>query len=171
MIIIRPEIINDIEQIRQVNLAAFGLPAEANIVNKIRVRCSDIVSLVAEDAGVVVGHILFSPVLIKSQDIAVNGMGLAPMAVLPNRQRQGIGSMLVRAGLKILRDRACPFVTVLGHSKFYPKFGFELASKYDVTSQWPGVPDEAFMILLFDHTLFSNIKGVAWYMEEFNEAI
>ena len=91
------------------------------------------------------------------------------MAVLPDRQRQGIGSQLVRRGLDILRERGCPFVVVVGHPDFYPRFGFEPASLHGLTSQWEGVPDAAFMILVLDVQAMVGVSGVAKYREEFIE--
>lgn len=96
-------------------------------------------------------------------------MGLAPTAVLPRRQRQGIGSQLVRRGLDILRERGCPFVVVVGHPEYYPRFGFEPASRHGLASQWEGVPDAAFMVLLLDVHAMAGVSGVAKYREEFNE--
>ena len=98
-------------------------------------------------------------------------MGLAPMAVLPERQRDGIGSALVEQGLRLLEDRACPFVIVIGHPDYYPRFGFELASKYDITCQWEGVPDEAFMILILDEAAMEGVAGLVRYRDEFNESV
>lgn len=171
MIAIRPESVHDIPQIHDLNVAAFGQPEEAAIVDKLRERCPDILSLVAEDDGSIVGHILFSPVTLESGGMTFGGMGLAPMAVVPGRQREGLGSMLVREGLKLLRERQCPFVIVLGHPDYYPRFGFERASKYGLTCQWPGVPDEAFMVLeLAQHTLCDK-RGVARYRDEFDDAM
>ena len=93
------------------------------------------------------------------------------MAVLPQRQRQGIGSALVGRGLEILRDRCCPFVIVLGHPEYYRRFGFEPASKYGLKCQWEGVPDEAFMVLIFDKEAVAGVSGVARYRDEFDEAM
>lgn len=93
------------------------------------------------------------------------------MAVIPDRQRQGIGSMLIRKGLQILHDRGCPFVIVLGHPEYYRRFGFEPASKYNLKSQWDEVPGEAFMIVVFDHDSLQNISGVVRYRDEFNEVM
>jgi putative acetyltransferase len=98
-------------------------------------------------------------------------MGLAPVAVLPDRQRQGIGLKLVKRGLEILRERGCPIVIVLGHLECYPRFDFELASEHGLRSQWDGVPDDAFMILIMDHASFKSVSGVAKYREEFDEAM
>ena len=86
-------------------------------------------------------------------------MGLAPMAVLPGRQRQGIGSRLVEAGLRILRKQGCPFVIVLGHPGFYPRFGFLPACRYGLTCQWEGVPDEAFILKRAVETCTDGITG------------
>ena len=166
---IRPERPEDASQVRQVNERAFGQPVEAGLVDKLRQACPDSLSLVAEEDDVVVGHILFTPVRIESAERRVVGMGLAPMAVLPDRQRQGIGSKLVRQGLDILRERGCPFVVVVGHPDYYPRFGFEPASVHGLRSQWEGVPDEAFMVLAFEADAMTGVSGVARYREEFNE--
>src|SRR2546427_3847405 len=88
---IRPERSEDASRVRHVNELAFGQPMEADLVERLRQTCTDSLSLVAEDDAVV-GHILFTPVVIESAERRVLGMGLAPMAVLPGRQRQGSGS-------------------------------------------------------------------------------
>jgi putative acetyltransferase len=165
---IRPEKSEDIADVRRVNELAFGRPAEANLVDQLREGCADAVSLVAED-GAVVGHTLFTPVVIENAGGRVVGMGLAPMAVIPDRQRHGIGSLLARRGLDILRDRGCPFVVVVGHPEYYPRFGFESASAHGLTSQWEGIPDRAFMVLVLDAHAMAGITGVASYRDEFNE--
>ena len=134
MITIRPEGPENAARIRRINELAFGQPAEADLVEKLRQACSSSLSLVAEDDAVV-GHILFTPVVVESAERSVLGMGLAPMAVLPDRQRQGIGSQLVRRGLDILRERSCPFVVVVGHPEYYPRFGFEPASAHGLACQ------------------------------------
>src|SRR5204862_6872701 len=92
-----------------------------------------------------------------------------PMAVLPDRQRRGIGSRLVRRGLDILRERGCTFVVVVGHPEYYPRFGFEPASVHGLASQWEGVPDAAFMVLVLVARAMAGVSGVAKYREEFNE--
>lgn len=171
MITIRKERAEDIPHIRDINLQAFGQPAEARAVDKLRRNCSPFLSLVAEDNGRLIGHILFTPAVIDNDARCVAGMGLAPMAVLPQRQRQGIGSELVTAGLKLLRQRACPFVIVLGHPQFYPRFGFTPASRRGIRSQWEDVPDEAFMVLVLDQAAMRGVAGVARYRDEFNEAM
>jgi putative acetyltransferase len=170
-ITIRDETPSDIAAVRTVNERAFGTPEEACIVDAIRSNCDDIISLVAEADGAVVGHILFSPADIRGASCAMHGFGLAPMAVMPERQNQGIGSLLVRAGLERLRAQGCPFVIVLGHPDYYPRFGFTPASAAGIACQWPGVPDEAFMLLSLDEEATRGISGTAYYRDEFDAAM
>ena len=168
---IRLEEPEDIPFVHAINEQAFEQPAEADIVDKLRLSCPEAISLVAVDEGRVVGHIFFSPATVDKGERTVEGLGLAPMAVLPERQRQGIGSALVEHGLKILRERSCPFIIVVGHPEYYPRFGFEPASKYGLKCQWEGVPDEAFMVLVFDEQALKGISGVARYRDEFDDAM
>jgi putative acetyltransferase len=168
VITIRPERAADTSEVRRVHELAFGQPVEADLVDRLRDACADALSLVAEDQ-VVVGHILFTPVIVESAARRVVGMGLAPMAVLPDRQRQGIGSQLVTRGLDILRERGCPFVVVVGHPEYYPRFGFERASTHGLASQWDGMPDAAFMVLVLNARAMADVSGVATYRDEFNE--
>ena len=169
MISIRNEEQKDYASIRAVNELAFGQSVEANIVDKLRASCDDSLSLVATRDEEVVGHILFTPVTIESGNVTIEGMGLAPMSVLPDYQRQEVGSALVRAGLSTLRKQAYPFVVVLGHAEYYPRFGFEPASKVGIKCQWEGVPDEAFMILIFDEKVMKDVSGIAKYSDVFDE--
>jgi len=168
---IRKEIFQDIDAIRVINGQAFGQPQEANIVDKLRANCDGLLSLVALKDERIIGHILFSPVTIEGNHGILKGRGLAPMAVLPEFQRQGVGSELVKAGIEILRKSKCPFTIVLGHPDYYPRFGFERASLYGIKSQWEGVPDHAFMILWLDKTMINHVSGVVKYRDEFNEAM
>lgn len=170
MLTIREESPDDISAIRRVNELAFGQPAEADLVDRLRQACPDTLSLVAADGGIL-GHVLFTPVVAGGSGGAVIGMGLAPMAVLPDRQGRGVGSELVRRGLEILRQRGCPFVVVVGHPEYYPRFGFEPASKHRITSQWNGIPDAAFMALVLDPHAMAGVSGVAKYRNEFNDAV
>jgi len=93
------------------------------------------------------------------------------MAVLPERQRQGIGSLLVQAGIDAMRERGCQFVIVVGHAEYYPRFGFVPASKHGLSCQWEGVPDEAFMVLILDESAMVGVSGTAAYREEFDQAM
>lgn len=157
-----------------INERAFGRPDEAILVDKLRARLGrredDWLSLVAESDGQVVGHILFTPArLVLDGGGEVHGMGLAPLAVLPEYQGQGVGAALSEGGLEILRQRGCTFVIVLGHPDYYPRFGFRPASQFGIRSQWPGVPDAAFMALILDEAVLAKAEGIAWYQPEFDE--
>ena len=170
-ITIRPEQPGDAPQVRTVNLRAFGQPLEADLVDTLRRTCDDRLSLVATRGDAIIGHILFTPVTIDGQDSvagAVAGMGLAPMAVVPDQQRRGIGGRLVTRGLEILAGRACPFVVVVGHPDYYPRFGFERASAHRLHCQWDGVPDDAFMVRVLDAQTMARVSGLARYREEFD---
>jgi putative acetyltransferase len=171
MIIIREEREEDREAIRAVNEKAFGQPDEADIVDRLRKSCSGLLSLVALEGNEIVGHIQFSPAKIEGSAKTIEGMGLAPTAVLPERQRRGVGTHLVKRGIEMLRSRSCPFIIVLGHAEYYPRFGFARASMHGIRSQWECVPDDAFMILILDQSVMEGASGVARYRDEFDEAM
>jgi putative acetyltransferase len=167
---IRREREGDAPAIRAVNEKAFGQSVEADVIDTLRIRCPDSLSLVATVHERVVGHILFTPVTIRFQRVEIRGMGLAPMAVLPGYQLQGIGSRLVQRGIDALRERSCPFIIVLGHAGYYPRFGFVPASTHGLQCQWGGVPDDAFMVLVLDEAFMAGVSGIVRYRDEFNDA-
>lgn len=171
MLSIRRETPRDIPKVRAINEEAFGQPLEADVVDKLRAQCEEVLSLVAEDKDTVVGHILFSPAVIESPKGSVSGMGLAPVSVAQDHQRKGVGSALIRQGLAMLRAGGCPFVIVLGHPEYYPRFGFRPASSLGITCQWDGAPQEAFMIVIFNEDSMRGVSGVARYRDEFSEAM
>jgi len=171
MITIRKEQRGDEEQIRLVNTCAFGQPAEADVVDTLRKACPEGVSLVAVCEDKIVGHILFTPAVIEAKEKEIGGMGLAPMSVQPEFQRQGIGAKLVQAGLDEMRKAQQPFVIVLGHPEYYPRFGFARASRYGIVSQYDNVPDEAFMILVLDRVALKGALGIGKYRAEFDAAM
>jgi len=171
MIEIREETEEDYQAIRKVNDRAFGQPDEGRIVDKIRDACKEAMSLVAVLDHEIVGHVFFSPVAIHSSAHSVTGMGLGPMSVLPDFQNRGIGTMLVNEGLRRIRGTSCPFVVVLGHETYYPRFGFERASQFGLTPQWEGIPDAAFMAIILDEKAMKDVEGVVTYREEFSAAM
>ncbi len=127
MINIRQEIPSDMAAIHSVNKQAFnGREAEANLVDVIRNSEKFIpeLSLVAEEDGQILGHILFSHIHIETENGQLPSLALAPMAVLPEYQQQGIGSKLVRQGLAVCKSLRHSIVIVLGHPGYYPRFGF-----------------------------------------------
>jgi putative acetyltransferase len=144
MVTIRPERAEDSVTIHEVHRAAFPTDAEANLVDRLRESDHARLSLVAEENGRLVGHVLFSPVSINGATDA-EGLGLAPLAVPPSSQRQGIGSALIREGLAVCRREAIPFVVVLGNPAFYHRSGFQRASEFGLDNEY-GCDDE-FMVL------------------------
>ena len=127
---IRFEQPDDKKKIRNVHLEAFETDAEAKLVDALRSSGIDLISLVAEENKAVIGHILFSPVTIAGH---TGIMGLAPMAVLPNWQRKGVGTALINEGLRACEKAGYKAVVVLGHPDYYPRFGFVLSVKYKIT--------------------------------------
>ena len=169
--IVRPEKPEDIPAIRVVNEQAFGRVAEADLVDALRQNGKATVSLVVEDNGRVVGHILFSPVTIRPNEageVELTGVGLAPMAVVPERQSQRIGSMLVEHALRRCREEDHPFVVVLGHPNYYPRFGFVPAGRFGIKSEYD-VDDDVFMVMELREGALTGCAGVAKYQPEFNK--
>lgn len=124
MLMIREETPDDYSTIREINRKAFGGEAEGTLVDRLRADGLVVVSLVAIKDGEISGHILFSELVVEIGGEIVPAAALAPMAVLPGRQRIGVGSALVREGLELCRRHGKSLVAVLGHPEYYPRFGF-----------------------------------------------
>lgn len=166
---IRPESPADHPAVYEIIRHAFGQPAEADIVEVIRRKPDAHLALVAERDGRVMGHILFTPIMIDQGDgraARLRGMGLAPLAVLPEFQCQGIGSELVRRGLTACRDIGYEAVVVLGHPDFYPRFGFAPASTFGLKCEY-NVPDPVFMAIDLVPGALKGISGLVKYAPEF----
>ncbi len=176
MITIRQEQAEDIAAIYGVVEQAFGRADEAHLVNRLRAHGKARISLVATAGERLVGHILFSPVMIESATKSreargtksCEAIGLAPLAVLPEFQNQGIGSRLTEAGLEACQRQGYGAVVVLGHPNYYPRFGFVPAVQYHIKSEYD-VPDEVFMILELCKGALSDCSGLVKYQPEFNE--
>lgn len=162
---IRPEQPADQPAIRTVNCAAFPTDAEARLVDRLRANGHAPISLVAEIDGQIVGHILFSPVTVAG--LPAGGLGLAPLAVVPNHQRRGIGGQLVRAGLAACRDLGCSFVVLLGHPDYYPRFGVRRASELGLSNEYGA--DEAFQVIELHPGGVPAGGGLVQYGPEFAE--
>ena len=164
---IREEAPGDIESIFRVNDQAFETNAEARLVDLLRERGKAVISLIAEVGGEIVGHILFSTVSIDPPAKNWNALGLAPLAVIPSHQRQGIGGALIEAGLENCRKLGIELVVVLGHPTYYPKFGFTKASDYGLANEYQA--DEAFMVSELSPGVLEKYEGLVKYAHEFNE--
>ena len=162
---VRTEESDDADLVRSVNMRAFGRPDEAALVDALR-GTPGVVSLVAVAHDRLVGHILFTRVEVDGVRDSIAVAGLAPMAVLPEHQRRGIGSALVRAGLDSCREHGYRAVVVLGHPEFYPRFGFTPAAARGLTCEWP-VPPEAFMTIELEPGALAGARGVVRYRPEF----
>ena len=163
---IRAEVEQDRNAVYALNRAAFESDIEADLVDALRLRADPYISLVAEDGGEVIGQIMFSPATL-SADPEFRAMALGPMAVKPGRQRQGIGSALVRDGLAACKQLGYQAVFVLGHPQYYPRFGFLPASRYLISSVYE-VPDEAFMALELTPGALSDKAGKMHYQPAFD---
>jgi putative acetyltransferase len=164
---IRPECEADHARVHEIHSAAFGGSAEADLVDAMRGRVSPEVSLVAEIAGRVVGHVYFSPVHVGESRRPA--MGLAPVAVDPACQRGGVGSALCRSGLARCRELRQPVVFVLGHADYYPRFGFEPALPHGLFYKNEHFAP-AFFVVDLDGAGLSDFAGEVRYHPAFDSA-
>jgi putative acetyltransferase len=157
---VRAESPADEASVRAVHMAAFPSDTEAKLVDAIRANGNGRVSLVAEEDGEIVGHVLFSPVEVEG----TQGLGLAPVAVSPGRQGHGIGYALIKAGIAACREQGARFIVVLGEPGYYRRFGFRpthLGNEYGAGDQ--------FMALDLEPHATASLNGVVKYGHEFSE--
>lgn len=168
---IRAERRGDAGAVGLLHRAAFGGDSEAVLVDRLRETDAFVpeLSVVAEDDGTVVGHILLTRAHVVGTGVRESALALAPMAVLPERQREGIGSRLVEHALGAARARGHGLVIVLGHPAYYPRFGFVPASRYGIRCPFEA-PDEAFMALWLAPGRARVIGGVVEYAGVFGES-
>jgi putative acetyltransferase len=162
---IRPEAVADHDAIRRVHRLAFARDEEAQLVEALREGGHVRLSLVAERAGEVLGHVLFSDLPIRTAAGTVLALALAPLAVLPAWQRQGVGSALVRAGLDECRRQGHRIVVVLGHPGFYPRFGFTAGLAAGLASPFSG--RESFMAVELVAGALQGVMGRVRYAPPF----
>ena len=168
MVTIRRESPEDRAAVREVNERAFGRSGEASLVEELHARNKVLLSLVAIMDGRIIGHILFSPVTIEPGDDDFPAAGLAPMAVSPEFQKQGVGTLLIEAGLDECRKAGIEGLIVLGHPNYYPRFGFVPASRYGIKCEF-NVADEVFMAMELREGAFRNRQGTVKYQPEFDQ--
>jgi putative acetyltransferase len=178
---LRPERPEDAAAIREVHRLAFEGDAEAGIVDAIRASGAAVLSMVAVErpegtapdetagggAGQVVAHVLYTWVMVAAEDGGdISLLGLAPVAVLPSRQNQGIGTMLIEASLEHLRAEGHSGVVVVGHPHYYPRFGFLPGSRWGL--RWEvEVPEGVFMAAELSPGSLAGIHGVVHFRPEF----
>lgn len=165
---LRREHPDDHSQISQLLERAFEGPVEARLVDRLRSAGGLTHSFVATAEGQIVGHLAFSPISIGGQLQTPPALALAPVAVLPEYQRQGIGSMLIRQGLDDVRRDGHGVVIVLGHENYYPRFGFVPASNWGIQCPFP-VDDSHFMALELLPGALGACRGLVGYRPEFAE--
>ena len=165
--IIRQEKKEDFRIIYEINKQAFNQIDESELVNRIRAGKNFIpeLSLVAEQNGELIGHILFSKIKIIGEKV-YETLSLAPIAVLPKYQNQGVGGKLIKEGLKRAEKLGFNSVLVVGHKDYYPKFGFEKASKWNIECPFE-VPDGAFMAIELKAGSLKDKSGVVEFPKEF----
>jgi putative acetyltransferase len=167
-IMIRAEQAEDREAIHRVNGIAFGREHEADLVDRLR-GLPDTLSLVAVVAEAIVGHIFFSPVTLEDGNIEGRLiLGLGPVAVLPEYQRQGMGTQLIRQGLEQCRRRGSQAVVVLGNPQFYARFGFVPAGEKQLRCEYR-VPEGAFRVLELEAGALAGCRGLVRYRPEFGD--
>jgi len=169
---IRNEQKNDYNQIRKINDLAFGQENEGKMIESLR-KTSDYnasLSLVAEIKEKIVGHILFYPVKIKNEKEEYTVLSLAPIAVHPEYQSKGIGSKLVKTGLQIAKENNFDIVIVVGHPKYYPRFGFKPAGNWGIKHPFD-VPNDVFLALELKDNALKNCRGKVEYPKEYYEAM
>lgn len=158
---IRLEKEEDKAAVQTVNESAFDSEVEAGLVAVLREQARPVISLVADDGGTIVGHIMFSPVELHGHP-GLMLMGLAPMAVVPGHQRKGIGSALVRKGLEECKRLGFYAVVVLGHPDYYPRFGFLPSTQFGIKSEYD-VPEDVFMVRELQSGYLGGSNGTIKY--------
>lgn len=127
----------DLHAIRAVHLRAFPTPTEADLVDRLVADGDAVVSIVAEDDGIV-GHALLSRMNVVADGQALGALGLAPVGVVPDRQRAGIGSALIQAAVREAKSAGAQMLFLLGEPGFYGRFGFTAANAKPFESPYAG---------------------------------
>ncbi len=167
---IRRETPDDFVQVGRLLEMAFCQKNEAMLVEKLRRnrKYNPMLSLVADYRGYITGHILFFPVAIRSDSSETESLALAPLSVSPEFQKMGIGGRLIQDGTKIARLTGYGSAIVLGHSKYYSRFGFVPAITWNIKAPFE-VPEEALMAIEFEAGALKNAAGIVEYPDEFSE--
>lgn len=162
---IRLEVKQDFESIRTVNRLAFSQEDEGQLVDALRDGGVLALSMVADLDGQVVGHISVSELKIVTADQTTDALALAPMSILPEHQRQGIGSRLIQAALDRCRDDGHRIVVVLGHPSYYSRFGFSAELARPLDSPYAG---DSFLALELVPGALEGVTGRVTYARPFD---
>jgi putative acetyltransferase len=165
MELIRPVEAGDAAAIRHVLLVAFPTAAEADLVERLREGGKAVIELVALDGDTVVGHIVFSPVALDPLAGTV-GLGLGPLAVVPDHEKHGVGRRLIQNGLAACHQWGAGFVVVIGDPPYYTRFGFEPAAKHGLRDEY-GAGD-AFMVFKLESGALPPPDTLVKYSPEFS---
>ena len=168
-ITIRPETEEDYKDITRIHDLTFNPGKEGILVERLRKTACFIseLSLVAEYKSRIIGHILFYPIKINAETRKCDSLALAPMAVHPNYQKRGIGSKMIEKGLTMAKKLGFKSVIVIGHPKYYPRFGFAAASKWEIHAPF-NVPEDAFLAVELTRNGLKNCRGTVKYPREFD---
>lgn len=142
---------------------------EQFLVEKLRSSESFIpeLSLVAEIDNKIVGYILLTKIkIVDDNSNQVTSLALAPVAVLKKHQGKGIGGNLIRKAHQIAKELKFNSIILLGHKKYYPKFGYEMTKKYGIKLPFD-VPDENCMLIELEENALENVTGIVEYPAEF----
>jgi len=171
-IVITSETKKDQEQVSKVNDLAFNQINEGQLVDKLRNTNCFIreLSLVAKFKDEIIGYALFYPIKIRKNSKLSDSLSLGPVSVLPEYQNQGVGTKLIKTGLEIAAKLGFKSVIVIGHPEFYPRFGFQKASKWRIVSPYP-VSDDAFLAKELVANGLEGCDGTAQYPEEFDKCV
>jgi putative acetyltransferase len=168
---IRPETPADIDAIYAIEAAAFGGNPHADLVNQLRADEALLLSHVAELSDRIVGHAAYSLLTVTDGDRVHHFPGLGPIGVDPRHQGRGIGSALVRAGLKAMRELGYGLLFLVGSPRYYPRFGFQPAQPFGFTSDYvkPDGPHEHFMVAVLDEGSPGKVRGHVRFNPAFHE--
>ena len=164
--LIRQEGRTDYRRIRELNDGAFGSTEESQLIDKLRTAGQVLLSLVAEEEGDLIGHILFSRIQIETAGAApIPVVALSPMCVSSVHQKKGVGGALIQQGLRILRQRGENAVFVVGHKRYYPKFGFSADLARQFQCEYSG---DSFLAHELQPGWIEGKSGTVVYPEAFN---
>jgi putative acetyltransferase len=158
------------EQITRLHTLAFDGDGEAKLVEKLRQTPNYVpeLSLVAKYRNAIIGHVLFYPIKIRTHRKKCTSLALAPISMIPSFQNRKVGSRLIREGSEKARKLGFKSVIVVGHPEYYPRFGFEKASKYGISAPF-NVPDTALFAMESEKDGLKDCSGTIEYPSEYSE--